>query len=68
MAFCAQQRRELWEIFIILAAFDLESVQLVFSHALNLCYLASNLLIGFGTWGGCVWPPTFSSEEDGSGS
>lgn len=52
----------------MLAALALGSVQLVLPHALNLGYLASNLLTGFVTWDGCVWPPTSPSEEDSNGS
>lgn len=51
------------------------SVQLVLPLALNLGYLDRNLgyldrnlLTGFGMWDGCVWLPTFSSEEEDSAS
>lgn len=59
VALCAQQNRKPCKI-LMLAAFVIVS-ELVLPHAVNLGYLASSLLIGFGTWDGCIWPSTFSS-------
>lgn len=53
---------------IVLTTFVLRSVQLLLSHAVNLGYLASDFLVGFSPGNDCVWPPTFSAEEDNGGS